>query len=175
MAQRLGPPRQKPPHEVAEGVTHYLVRHAKAGDRTRWTEPDDLRPLTKPGIRQAAGLVPLLEDEGVDRVLSSPYVRCVQTVEPLAAERGLPVEHHDALAEGASLDSTLSLLGSLEERPAVLCTHGDVVENVIGHLESLGVEGADARLCKKGSTWVLALKGGDFVAARYLEPPRTGR
>lgn len=148
----------------------FLVRHAKAGDRERWTRPDHLRPLTKSGRRQAKGLVGLLDAEDVKRVRTSPYVRCIETVEPLAEHRGITVEHHDALAEGAPVSAALALL----EQPTggeVWCTHGDVVENLIGHLEADGVPGADVRLCKKGSTWVLAVDGGRIVRAEYLSPP----
>lgn len=148
----------------------YLVRHAKAGDRERWTRPDQLRPLTKPGRRQAEGLVELLEDGDIKRVISSPYVRCIETVEPLASERGIPIEHNDALAEGAPLHATLALLENAMGAE-VWCTHGDVVENLISHLESSGVPGADASLCKKGSTWVLTTEDGRVVGAKYLPPP----
>jgi len=61
----------------------YLVRHAKAGSRSAWSGPDDLRPLTKTGRRQADALGDLLAERRVTRVVSSPSVRCRQTVEPL--------------------------------------------------------------------------------------------
>ena len=78
----------------------YLVRHGEAGDRHAWHDPDELRPLTEEGWRQAKALVDLLADAEIDRLLSSPYVRCVQTLEPLAEARGLPVETTPVLAEG---------------------------------------------------------------------------
>ena len=57
-----------------------LVRHAKAGSRKDWSGDDRLRPLSKAGHRQAEALVPLLVGYPITRVLSSPFVRCVQTV-----------------------------------------------------------------------------------------------
>lgn len=139
-----------------------LVRHAKAGDRDRWDGPDDLRPLTADGEAQAEGLVATLAGFDVARVLSSPYVRCGQTVAPLAAARGLAVEPCDDLAEGqarAGMALVRGLLGS----PAytVLCSHGDVVEKV---LDGLGVDRDDST--RKGATWVF-----DQVGARHLPPP----
>jgi 8-oxo-dGTP diphosphatase len=115
--------------------------------------------------------VRLLAEEEIKRVVSSPHVRCVQTVEPLAADRGFDVEYHDALAEGAPLRATLALMEEASVEAPVLCTHGDVVGNVIGHLESLGVPGADETKCKKGSTWVLTVENAEFVRAEYLPPP----
>jgi len=148
----------------------FIVRHAKAGDRERWTDPDHLRPLTKSGREQALALVTQLGNFTIERVISSPYVRCVQTVEPLAAARGVDLEHHDALAEGADLEDTLKLIGSLDT-PAALCTHGDVLGWLIGELRAERVRGADPSLGKKGSTWVLDVDDGSVTRATYLEPP----
>jgi 8-oxo-dGTP diphosphatase len=148
----------------------FFVRHAKAGDREKWTGPDDVRPLTDPGRAQADAIVDQLADFAIERVISSRFLRCVQTVEPLAAARGLTVERDEALAEGARLDETMALIRGLEG-PAALCTHGDVLEWVIGDLRRRRVEGADPSLGKKGSTWVLDVGNGEVRAALYLEPP----
>ena len=107
-----------------------LLRHASAGDRAEWTGDDRRRPLDKKGWKQATRLVDELRELGVTRVLSSPYDRCVQTVEPLAEELGVGIEIDDRLAEGAGRRAALELLGELED--AVACTHGDIVEEVLG-------------------------------------------
>src|SRR6266511_1008153 len=78
-----------------------LVRHARAGKRSKWEGDDRLRPLDKRGRKQAEGLVSLLAEYPIDRIASSPYLRCTQTVDPLAASRGLAVEERDELAEGS--------------------------------------------------------------------------
>ena len=103
-----------------------LLRHASAGDRHTWEGDDRMRPLDKRGRKQAEALHDRLLDAGVTRVVSSPYVRCVQTVEPL----GLDIELDERLAEGAPREETLALLAELDD--AVACTHGDVIENVLG-------------------------------------------
>jgi broad specificity phosphatase PhoE len=110
-------------------VTSVLLRHASAGDREHWDGPDLLRPLDKRGRRQAAELVELLRPFGLRRVVSSPYTRCVETVEPLAAALGLPVEEDDRLAEGAAPGAE----ALLQEDGVLACTHGDVVSDVLGH------------------------------------------
>ena len=107
-----------------------LLRHASAGDRAAWTGDDRRRPLDKKGWKQATRLVDELRELGVTRVLSSPYDRCVQTVEPLAEELGVGIEIDDRLAEGAGRRAALELLGGLDD--AVACTHGDIVEEVLG-------------------------------------------
>ena len=109
-------------------MTSVLLRHASAGDRDHWDGPDHLRPLDERGRRQAAELVELLRPFGLRRVISSPYVRCVDTVVPLAAALGVPVEEDDRLAEGASSGAE----ELLQEDGVLACTHGDVVYDVLG-------------------------------------------
>ena len=147
----------------------FFIRHAKAGNRYKWSDPDHLRPLTRPGREQADTLAALLDPEKITRIFSSYYVRCVQTVEPLANARGLEVEPHEALVEGAPTSAALDLIqGAIE--PIAACTHGDVMENVVGHLKDAGVDGADPDLAKKGSTWVFTVDDGRVVGTVYLEP-----
>lgn len=139
-------------------MTVLLLRHAVAGHGT--DAPDDhLRPLDERGRRQADRLPDALAGYDVQRVLTSPYVRCRQTVEPLAGSLGLPIEERPELAEGSTAEDVLDLVRSLDGETAVLCTHGDVVSEVLGE-ES-----------KKGSTWVLevgqdgSLERRDYIAA----------
>ena len=141
-----------------------LVRHAKAGDRDKWDAPDDVRPLTAKGEAQAEALVDVLAGYEIDRVLSSPYLRCTQTVAPLAAARGLAVEPCDDLAEGEGR-AGIALVRGLVSEPGstVLCSHGDVVEEV---LDALGVP--REQFTRKGATWVLHEAG-----AHHLPAPAT--
>jgi 8-oxo-dGTP diphosphatase len=152
-------------------VTVFLVRHAKAGSRQRWDGPDDQRPLTKPGRTQAEALANLLRDEGITKVISSPYVRCRQTVEPLGQQLLLPVDLSDALAEGAPLREALRLLEKVSDEHTVLCTHGDVMGEVLDHVQRHGVV-LDEGGVEKGCTWVLDVEAGAVTAARYLPAPR---
>jgi 8-oxo-dGTP diphosphatase len=109
-------------------VTSVLLRHASAGERHDFEHNDRWRPLDKRGRRQSDELVELLRPFGVRRILSSPYVRCVQTVEPLAAALGVKLEEDVRLAEGA--DAAAAAL--LREDGVVCCTHGDIVEALVG-------------------------------------------
>ena len=103
-----------------------LLRHASAGSRKKWKGDDRLRPLDKRGRAQATALTVALASRGVTRVLSSPYLRCTQTVAPLR----LDIELDDRLAEGTPVEVVQALLHRLDG--AVACTHGDVVEAVVG-------------------------------------------
>jgi len=111
-------------------VTSVLLRHASAGHRTRWDGHDEHRPLDERGRRQAAALVQELRDLlDVRRIVSSPYTRCVETVVPLAEALGLEVEEDVRLEEGGGADA----FPLLAEPGVVLCTHGDVIEELLGH------------------------------------------
>jgi broad specificity phosphatase PhoE len=152
-------------------VTIYLVRHGRAGDRSKWEGPDDLRPLSKVGRRQALGLVELVEDRPIDRIVSSPYVRCRQSVEPLAEQRRLPVDLADELTEGAPLAAALRLVDKVTHEHAVLCTHGDVLTELLSHFERQGLALGKSAKLEKGSVWELDVDEGQVVSARYHPPP----
>ena len=109
-------------------MTSVLLRHASAGHRLDWEHDDHLRPLDARGRQQSTDLVELLRPFGVRRILSSSYVRCVQTVEPLAAALGLEVELDERLKEGEG-GAAAELL---REDGVVCCTHGDIVEALLG-------------------------------------------
>jgi phosphohistidine phosphatase SixA len=148
----------------------FVVRHAKAGRRSDWDGPDALRPLTKAGRRQADGIADQLAGRGVTRVLTSPFVRCRETVTPLADHLQLPMVDSTALIEGAPLSDALRLVEKVADQPTVLCTHGDVIGEILEHLHRHGLVNGDTRL-EKGSTWVLDTDGGAITGARYLPPP----
>lgn len=153
-------------------TTIYLVRHAKAGSRRQWKGDDELRPLSKNGKTQARRLAKRLGGAHVTRVVSSPYVRCRETVEPLADKIGVELEVSDALAEGATKADSLRLLEKCAGDDTVLCTHGDVLGNLLMHASHLGVDLGDDRI-EKASVWVLELVDGDVRSAHYLPPPST--
>jgi 8-oxo-(d)GTP phosphatase len=151
----------------------HLVRHAKAGSRHEWTQPDELRPLSRTGARQAAALFDAMSHLPVKRILSSRFVRCEQTVRPLAVHLGLDIEIHPALSEEARLDETWALLEELAGTEAALCTHGNIIPPVIERLERRGgVLRGDELGNKKGSVWVIeTAPDGTFPSATYVPPP----
>jgi len=148
-----------------------VIRHAKAGDREDWKGDDRQRPLTKSGARQAEALTELLNNEPIDKVLSSPFTRCVQTVEPLATARKLPVESRKDLEEGSGGESIVRLVQEFKGRNVVACTHGDLVEELVEQLIQKGLLSRSQAKMEKGSTWVLEETAGKITGARYLAAP----
>jgi len=136
-----------------------IVRHARAGKRSDDRDRDDReRPLDKEGRRQADGLVKQFAPYSVERITSSPSLRCTQTVVPLSRELGIPIENRPELEEGASREETVALMRELGDE-AVLCTHGDVLENLFGEAG------------RKGSTRVVDFRNGEPVVREFLLPP----
>lgn len=156
--------------DATAATTLHLVRHAAAGSRSKWSGPDEERPLTEKGLRQAEVIAERLGSIGVERVLSSPYVRCVETVEPLAERLAVDVEHHPALAEGADPDAIAGLMDDTAGTTTVLCSHGDVIPDMLERLQRLGVRFRSEYACKKGSTWSVGHDGTRFTEAIYLPP-----
>ena len=146
-----------------------LVRHAKAGSRKAWSEPDIARPLDPKGRDQASAICALLRTRDIGRIVSSPALRCQQTVGPLVHLCRLPLELHEALAEGAPVRPALALLDECIAggRDAVLCSHGDVIPAVLDALAAAGVAMPELRECKKGSIWDLHVRGGRIEHAAY--------
>jgi 8-oxo-dGTP diphosphatase len=183
-------------------VRLYVVRHAHAGGRSSWDGDDGARPLSRKGQRQADGIADQLADAGIHRLLSSPALRCVQTLQPLAERLGLPVEDDARLEEGARLRDALALAvevraaasagrdggpdgsggdgnggdgngGDGSGRPVAvaLCSHGDVIPELIRALRDDGVRIDDPLVCPKASTWVFGGNRRRFTSGRYLAPP----
>ncbi len=157
-----------------------LVRHAHAGRRSTYKGDDRKRSLSKRGVAQAQALVPLLVSYRPQRILSSPYVRCFETVRPTAEALGLPVESIEELAEGNE-EEAIRLLRRMAGEPAVLCTHGDVALAVLEALGGDGVAGAreaggdrrvagEAERLQKGDFWVIQSAGRDLAISAHLRP-----
>lgn len=148
----------------------YLVRHADAGDKSAWRSPDGDRPLSPHGWREAAGLVVRLEDFPIDRILTSPALRCEQTVRPIAARSRLPVEACDLLRIGADAAALAAFVHSRACDRAVLCTHGELFADLFPILIADGAVVTDPLLWPKGATWILHRTVDGPLRARFLPP-----
>jgi phosphohistidine phosphatase SixA len=152
-----------------------VVRHADAGHKGSWTGPDGLRPLSPAGRRQAEGLVVRLEDYPVEQILCSPTVRCHETVQPLALDRFLEIEHVAALGVEATPAQLLAELEQRELGNAVLCTHGELIGKLLAELVAEGLVVGGPMEWPKGSTWLLERTGRRPVRGRLLAPLLLGQ
>jgi 8-oxo-dGTP pyrophosphatase MutT (NUDIX family) len=159
-----------------------LVRHAKAGRKSDWDGPDELRPLDGRGWRQAARLAQVLPLFAPVELLTAERVRCRQTLEPLAERLGRSIgplpelgEEEYAADPQAALDAVERLLGREGDDAApgvaVVCSQGGAIPSVLAALgvPSAGVTGAPHPPSAKGSTWVLGGRPGALSADYYRD------
>jgi phosphohistidine phosphatase SixA len=124
-----------------------LLRHASAGDSAAWEGDDRERPLDSRGRKQAKALAKQLAEFEPTVIVTSPYLRCRQTVEPLARRLGTAVEVRDELGYERPADEARSLVESFEGVTAVVCGHGGLEVVVLGD--------AAPKKWRKGATLVL--------------------
>jgi 8-oxo-dGTP diphosphatase len=152
-------------------ATVYLVRHAKAGERRVWDRADEERPLSKTGWKQARAVADRLESKHTTRLVSSAYVRCVQTLEPLGEISSTEVEVDERLSEGGDFEPVLELLNEVPDG-AVLCSHGDIIPAVIEALRRRGMELQAEPDWRKGTIWVLKRKNSKVTKGKVWSPSR---
>jgi phosphohistidine phosphatase SixA len=137
-----------------------LMRHASAGSRLESPALDRERALDEKGRSDAQLLVSALRDHAIDRVVTSPHRRCLESVEPIARVRGLEVECREALAPDGDPRDVLRLFETLPDS-ALLCTHREIFERLFdGEVKA-----------EKGGTWVVEVRDGRLVPLEYLGPP----
>ena len=141
--------------QLAEPV-RVLLRHADAGLKSEWCGPDEWRGLTELGHEQASAVVAMVGDLPIQRILSSPSLRCRQTVVPLARARELDVEPCWQLDRDAEPADVLALLADPDTSAAVICTHRETLQAVFRHLTWLPDAIAQASdPMEKAAAWIL--------------------
>ncbi|MCT8137303.1 histidine phosphatase family protein [Anaerobacillus sp. CMMVII] len=71
----------------------YLVRHCTADG-----QPPEAN-LTEDGYSQAESLVEFFKNREIDRIISSPFRRAIQSIKPFGENKNIQVEIDDRLAE----------------------------------------------------------------------------
>lgn len=116
-----------------------VLRHGHARPKSAWGREDAERPLVEAGRQQAQFLATLLTAWSPRKVFSSPWKRCVQSIEPYAEANGAKVRTKGRLSEdGHRRDrgKTASLVAKQlrKGQPVMVCTHRPVLGTVLGVL-----------------------------------------
>jgi 8-oxo-dGTP diphosphatase len=134
-----------------------LLRHASAGDRAAWAGPDDERPLDRDGRARAELLAEVLSCFAPGQLVAAGPRRCADTLAPLAAVTGRPLqvdrafdEHADATAAAARLLELASSAG----QAVVICSQHKLIPGLLGHLSEGSSDGYPT---DKGAGWLLGL------------------
>lgn len=137
-----------------------LLRHASAGERLTSASLDRARRLDRIGRADARMLPETLASVALERIVTSPHARCVETVRALGLARGIRVELREELIPDTPREDVLALLRSLPEA-SLACTHREVFQRLF-----------DGEVtCEKGAAWLLEWKDGVAVPAAYLPSP----
>ncbi len=148
-----------------------LVTHARAKRRSAWDQADALRPLAEYGQEQARALVGMLRNFEIERAIAAPLLRCLETLEPVAAARNLELEADARLLAGADVQGALELIAGCDEVPIALCAPQETVEALLRGFAAAGVDVEEPLRAEEGSAWSLLDLGGSEARARYLATP----
>jgi phosphohistidine phosphatase SixA len=153
-------------------MTLYLVRHASAGVPLSDRSLDRDRPLDELGITQAELIATRLAEVTSGSLHSSPYLRCIQTLSPLAQRSGHEITLHDELAESRDFSAALDLCEGLVDG-AVVCSHGDVIPAVIEAMMRRGLQISGPTGFRKASIWVITRSAdGQWLSGTWWDRPR---
>jgi len=162
-----------------------LVRHAHAGDKRQWTGADTNRPLSERGRQQAEGLAHNLSGLDAPRLISSPFLRCRQTLRPLAARSPRAIETSRLLSPDARPGELHEFLADPDLEGAVLCTHGETLSALIRRWRekdgvTFSVDGPHSgrsltgkNATEKGAAWIV-VDDDTGRSAHYLSPLHVG-
>lgn len=137
-----------------DGDMLLLVRHGKAEPRKSWAGTDGKRPITPRGAAAAYALGRELACYNPTRLVTSPWIRCQQTIQTLSWQTGLPMQLEEPLTEDAfaaspdgawdcfrhELEQTTRRRGA-----TVVCMHRPVIGGIFDHLRELCAAGSLAR------------------------------
>jgi 8-oxo-dGTP diphosphatase len=154
-----------------------VVRHASAGNKSRWRKDDRSRPLDARGKKDARTLAELMRCFGTGRVVSSPAERCVATVRPYAALAGAEVEIEPAfevVKKAAAADpeaaKAMAVLAAADE-PVVVCAHRENIPFLLdAACAELGADSPPVKPLRKGEFLVLHRAGGKLAAIEQYHP-----
>jgi 8-oxo-dGTP diphosphatase len=154
-------------------MTVFLIRHGHAGSRSRWDGPDEKRPLSERGAGQARAVAAELADRGIDLLWTSAYLRCRQTLEPLADLLGLPIEVRDEFTEGTP--GPVALEAVLEAhaagRTVAVSSHGDVLPDLARAAVLRGAELIGPGALHKGGRFECEVVDGQIARIVCIGPP----
>lgn len=152
-----------------------VVRHGQAEPKKGWVGADADRPLVARGRRQADRLSKVIGADRPSRVISSPALRCVQTVRPLADERSLDVELSERLSTDsghAAVELCRQLLSSgAADSTVVLCTHREVLVEMLPQMSRQSSRKLAHRPPgAKGGAWILWFRAHKLAKVDYRPP-----
>ena len=157
----------------------YLVRHGIAVDRTDPKSPPEAeRPLTARGVQKTRSAALGLRALGAksDVLISSPYVRAVQTAEIFAEALGFPPEKirmNDNLKPAGNPAEILKEIAHLRAKEVACFGHAPNLDLLIAQLA--GARGAFTELKKTGAACFEQVSAQGRWELRWILTPKVLR
>ena len=134
-------------HKGKELETRALIvlRHAKATVRSEWKGQEAKRPLLSEGKLQAKALIPLIAAYGPRRLITSPWVRCRDTIAPYSeARKQKLIERHQLTELGnkkrpaRTQDVVTDLLGT--SKSGLICSHRPALPSILAPFAAMATK-----------------------------------
>jgi 8-oxo-dGTP diphosphatase len=153
--------------------TLIIVRHTKALERGDWDDDDSKRTLDERGLTQSKQLIQHLEPFGIDEIYSSDYIRCVQTVTPLAQSRGLKITEIPNLNEANfefDPERAISFANAVkqDEKNILICSHNPVIPTMLRGILNTKLKNKDLIKLEPGDAWIVHRVRGEIVGLDFL-------
>ena len=153
--------------------TLIIVRHTKALERGDWDEDDSKRTLDERGLAQSEALIQHLEPFGIDEIYSSDYIRCVETVTPLAQSRGLKITEIPNLNEANfefDPERAISFANAVkqDEKNILICSHNPVIPTMLRGILNTKLKNKDLIKLEPGDAWIVHRVRGEIVGLDFL-------
>lgn len=152
--------------QILETRALIIIRHAKATPRGEWDGAEAKRPLLPEGKAQAKRLVSILNAYSPKRLVTSPWSRCDETIEPFAKVYKRKIIYRSQLTELSSVLSPRKTINAVESlfdstKSALICSHRPALPTITKTLASRAT--SETRdLILAGTT----LEPGEFMVLR---------
>ncbi|GAB3582022.1 NUDIX hydrolase [Calidifontibacter terrae] len=164
-----------------------IVRHADAVARSEWDCDDRTRPLSQAGATRAEEVAGLLAAYAPTRLITSPAVRCTDTIGPYAAAAGIAPSLKFAISEEGFAQDPRKVVRRMAKvfeaaEPTVLCSHRPLLPTMLlqaaghavpGSLSATTLQGLAASGLEKGEVIACQVAGiGDSARIVSIERHR---
>ncbi|CAN5159210.1 NUDIX hydrolase [soil metagenome] len=160
---------------VARTFAVIALRHGKAVAADAWDGMDWTRPLLQRGLDQAASVAHAIAAYSPTRLVSSPAVRCLSTIAPLAELLELTVKEKGDLSQdeyelGKARVARVVRKTLERATTTVLCSHGPVLPDIVAEVARQTNTPVDTHL--RGAAM---LSTGEYAVLHIpLEKPEAG-
>jgi 8-oxo-dGTP diphosphatase len=159
--------------QEARTDTLIILRHTKALERGDWDDLDSKRTLDEKGILQSEKLLMHFAPFAIDEIYSSDYLRCVQTVTPLADARKLRITEIPNLNEETfdiDPERSISFANAVkqDEKNILICSHNPVIPTMLRGILNTKLKNKDLIKLEPGDAWIVHRVRGEIVAVDFL-------